>query len=694
MSRQGQNKLTLVLPCNGAVKFWKVWALAEKEINFRQDHLEAQRCTMSFAALELETFLCKADPGLTITISEQVPGSGRFIELRILPAEKDDGFKLIPQGAGIVVAGHGRKGLLNGAYELLHRRGWRWLEPGPYGEVAPRSKTFNWPDLEVEVIPSFHYRGMDAFRESQDSIYMLLWMARNRLNFWFRKKATAELSDKLGMFSRQGGHLLQRMLSPERCLSNGKKLWDAHPEWYGFSEDGKQRPEKPGKIQLCLSQPSLLVFIGSELLHLLKTDMDGVDIVDVWGFDSWAETCSCEKCVALGNGSDQNLFMLSVVRDYLDQSYSEGKLDRRVLINMAAYESTVTLDAPSRPVPKNLRQAGDMVIYYPIKRCYRHHLQDNSCAINTRYRETLQGWGKCVSGMSLWEGEYYNVSKFVDLPLLFTRLLPSDMRFYYASGARGATYMHFPFVNWAMRALTQIQHAQYAWDINADDQAMLDDYFSHKYEQYADEMQQVYRLIEHGSKDISSWQSYTPGCLVSKLGAWDGSLPSEELKPFHFQSDTEAIAACRYSMACWQEASDRIDLLLERERVRNVSLIPADPYHKPADQRERNAILYYDVLEHRLGENRRLLGYGIDTMKLFLAMLEYYHALYVHDLLMAEKKWREVEHVAATMATYYAPISYELPGSGLVSVDALSRIQLHKCITRCRGVRLHDKLFS
>lgn len=677
------NNLTLVLPYADAARRWRVWALSEQGINFRRDYFRAQRCTMAFAALELRTYLSKSDPDLNIAVAGKAPRSGRFIEMRVAPGLDDDGFSMVPQGDGMIVDGHGRKGLLNGVYELLHRRGWRWLEPGPYGESAPPPGRDYWPRSAFTVIPSFQYRGMDAFCESQDSNHMLLWMARNRLNFYFRKCVSGKLADKLGMFSRKGGHILQRMLAPERCLPDGKTIWDAHPEWYGVDERGERSKKR---IQLCVSQRPLLEFIGKELLRLLAKELENVDIIDMWGFDSWGKQCACKGCAALGNGADRNLFMLSFLRRCLDRARARGRLNRRVWLNIAAYEGTATLEAPSRPVPENLSRAGDMVIYYPIRRCYRHNLQDRQCGVNDRYRVELAAWGKRASGMVVWAGEYYNVSNFSNLPLLFTSLLPADMRFYYACGARGATYMHLPYVNWAMRALTQLQHARHAWNIDACSQDVVDDYLSRKYELYAAEMRQVYRLIEKGSGNISSWVSCT-GCLSSRLKGWDGRTPDREIQPLHFDSDAVAIKACRRDCAYWREALRRIEKLLARERARNVDNIPPDPYYKPVNPQEADALRYYDALEYRLSEDCRLMVYGVDTLSLLLKMYEYYRALYLLDVPAADRKWREVERVSAKMAAYWAPITYEHPGVGLVTMDALSRTMLRKCVTRCRGAR-------
>ena len=42
----------------------------------------------------------------------------------------------------------------------------------------------------------------------------------------------------LGMTFRVGGHMFRPLLLPDKPLSNGKTIWEAHPEWYGLPESG------------------------------------------------------------------------------------------------------------------------------------------------------------------------------------------------------------------------------------------------------------------------------------------------------------------------------------------------------------------------------------------------------------------------------------------------------------------------
>lgn len=680
------SSIRIVLPYNGAERLWNVWAESEQNIDFRRNRFAAERCTACFAAFELKTFINKMDHKLIVNISENRPINGNFIELQIESNDSSGGFKLTPSGAGVIVTGHDRSGLLNGAYELLRMQGWRWIEPGDKGEFNPKCSTLKWPEKEIEITPSFKYRGIDAYRESQDSVEYMLWMSRNRMNVCFRKAVTGKLADKLGMYSRTGGHLLQKIACPDRYLETGKTIWEEHPEWYGLPVDGVRSKKLVTRTQLCVSQSGLLRFIGEELLKMLNSSLSNIDIVDIWGFDTWGAICTCPSCQKLGNGADHNLLLLSALRKTLDKARKDGRLDRNVLMDISSYEGTVSLEAPTKPLPKNIQNSGDICIFYPIKRCYQHNIEDDTCEINRKYSNAWRQWNKNAKGMSIWSGEYYNVSKYEDLPLVFSKKIPNDMRFYHATGGNGTTYMHAIFINWAMRSLTQMQHSQYSWDINTNDDDFLKDYFQSRYGKYAFKMQKAYALIEKAGSDISAWRNWAVGAL-DILRAWDGCIPSKSLKFGHFQNIYEAIKAAERSVKYYRRAIDIVDKCLEQEQAQNWKTLPL-PNYVPVNPQELACFTSFDYMEQLLGESLRLLKYGTDTMSLLVCILNYHNALFNKNWLEADKYWEDVEIIAKEMNIYFQPISFEKPSVGLISQDALTRSQYRPVIARCRGARI------
>ncbi|MFQ9798745.1 MAG: hypothetical protein ACLR23_07125 [Clostridia bacterium] len=132
--------------------------------------------------------------------------------------------------------------------------------------------------------------------------------------------------------------------------------------------------------------------------------------------------CSCDVCQTIGNNTDRAVYFLSQLRQRLDRAMKDERLDHPVQLVMCSYEGTYTLAAPQKPAPANLLAAGDSVVYYPINRCYEHCVEDSHCATNRRYATTISDWEEAPCQLPRVIGEYYNVSKYEDLP--FSLLIP------------------------------------------------------------------------------------------------------------------------------------------------------------------------------------------------------------------------------------------------------------------------------
>lgn len=285
-------------------------------------------------------------------------------------------------------------------------------------------------------------------------------------------------------------------------------------------------------------------------------------------------------------------------------------------------------------------------------------------------------------------GEYYNVSKWQDLPVLFTTRMQQDIPDYVRAGAAGLTYMHIPLVNWGLRTITQLLHAQLAWDISADGGLLLQEYFTHRYGPYAEAMQQVYAHVEQAWLYIAQWRAWGPSSILSQLLAWDGAPPPEPL-PLneHFASAAAAISSGRRSLQLMQAAAAILGDVRAKERIR-AAQTAIKPARQGVNPQEERILTPESSYESRLNEAKRSLVYGFDTMMLMTELLAYHDALFRHDDEAAEVAWNRVEHAAGALASYYVPIGYEWPGPGLESHDGLTRSQLGHVLRLCRKYRL------
>ena len=675
--------LAIIADYPGAERFWRNWAVGEADIDFRHDLEAARRCTTCYAASELHHFLSKAMPGLRISVGEKKPADCPYVDLRIEGNDSAGAFELKPEKGGLRVTGFGRNGLLNGCYELLRIQGWRWLEPGIFGESAPEKPTLDFLKAKKKCTPSFRHRMVDQYRDSDASVELLKWFSRNGINVVARKPATGRFADKLGMLSRTGGHLLDKIMAVDALMEDGRTVWEAHPEWYGLPPDGKRVKDRALRTQLCLSNAEMVRWLSARICKMLQTSMKEIDILDLWGLDGGGKTCSCPNCADRGNGADQNLRLLSDV-----QAYLQKHLDRPVILDTVSYDQSDTMVAPTLPIPRNLAQTGCFVIFYPIHRCYRHHLADRKCTLNRRYDDTVTGWHENAPGLPLWAGEYYNVSRYEDLPLVFGKMIPDEMRYYHKNGCTGATYMHNLSPNWGIRALTQLLHARYAWDIDTDYDAFTDEYFRRKYGPYASVMKKIYARWELVGKDVSLWRNWRES-LLTRLCDLEGEPTKEEIATVHYPTEEATLAALKEVVRNADLALAALRRVLEREKKRNWRDLPAlrdlPPLVVPTDL---EYIRYYNKLEYRLGEDLRGLTYGAEVFRLEYRLLKYHNALRCGR--PGDREWADVEDSVTCLNAMYVPVTYDKPASGFTVQDGLTRSQLRMCITRCRGWRLRQ----
>jgi hypothetical protein len=528
-------------------------------------------------------------------------------------------------------------------------------------------------------------RGFDFEGLLKDSTKLWQWMARNHMNLSAYRPYTAAFQKKLGMSFKMGGHIFERILNPDQIVTGNQIMWDVHRDWYGKKDDNlAMDKENALKTQFCMSNQELLVYLSEAVLHYLNHDWYQADRVDLWTFDTWGNTCQCSKCKALGNSTDQTLYFLSFVRDYIDKARADGRLDHDVRLITCAYEGTETLQPPSKKIPRNLQNGKDYIVFYPIKRCYKHTLNDSSCCDNLKYARALEGW----SGMPMMVGEYYNVSKFEDLPYLFSKVMFEDFKYYKSRNIKGMTYMHLPMAEWGVRNLTQSLYAQLCRNVDTEGEAFLTQYFGDRYGEQAIEVRKAYILVEEASAYAASWRAWGAKSVLTGLLHWDGHVP---MKPLYQDEHLggEAISIGEDAVNLLNQALNimkecRLMRIKEIAKMSNMPLIQAMNPFEQAKNKKDIKIGHYD-------EDVRLLMYGRDVMLLTILFLKYYDGLLngrdVEDI------WKKIDELATDLSYRYMPFTYinSEDNIELLCKDMLERSQLRSTYYNCIEARWHKQ---
>ena len=663
-------KIRVILPYYNASQQYKMWATEEEKIDFLNDIKSAVRCTLSYAALELVTYLGK------LGFDAEVCDKGDFSITLLCDEKEGDEFEISQSEDGITIKGYGRAGVLYGVYEFLETQGIHWY--AIHEEYVPNDlKELKMPEFKKYVYGMPIGRGFEFEGPLKEGRPLLVWMARNRFNISGVRPHTIPLQRKLCMKLKAGGHIFEAILAPDNLTPDGRTFLEAHKNWYG-KRDGEITAENAQSVQFCVNEPDLLDYLADKLIERLKSEWKEADIIDVWTFDTWGGSCGCEACRKTGNGMDRIYVLLSHLRKRVDEAFKNGELDKNYNLVTDMYEGTDTIEPPLNPVPDNMLE-NDYIAIAPILRCYKHYRDDEECEYNNFYKKQIEG----VKGYKLAVCEYYNVSKFEDMPLVFTQSMINDIRYYHRAGVKGFTYMHLPMGEWGVRCLTQYMLANLLRNPDCDAEKLVDEYFKNLYGKYADDAKCAYELCEKATEYSSSWRSWSADSLLSTLIGWNGYTVKEPLfRDSHLGDDAaeKGIKAADY----FKQAAD-IMRKIRTDVQMSLKLDVPDVIARGVNPSQHQKFKTVIPILNRLSEDIRGLVYGDDCFRILALFTKYYECL--HNGKDETDVWNEIYALANKMSEYTFSVLYAHPLPELFVCDALSRSGVKELFSRVLSAR-------
>ncbi|MBE6688580.1 MAG: DUF4838 domain-containing protein [Ruminococcaceae bacterium] len=655
-------RINIIIHYENGDKFYKLWAHDERNVDFENDAFCAARCTVCFAAEELCNHLGQMGYEVNVTNKK---GNGINIILSENGMSGEE-FDITRDGNDICLVGNGRIGTLYAAYELLEAQGIRWYSQDE--TYIPESTGFVFPECRHYKYDMPNGRGFHFEQLSKESVKFIMWMAHNRLNTHLCHANSKKLQQKLGFVFQNGGHVFTDMLNPYNITADGRTYLEAHKDWYG-KRDGEITYKNAQHVQFCATNEGLLEELGKIFVDKLKNEWKDADACEMAGFDTWGASCNCEKCRALGNGADMTLYYASAVRDSINRAYESGELKRKVKLKVSAYEGTDSMQPPRNPVPQNLIDAGDFLIYSPILRCYAHDFDDESCGRNAGYKRALEGWLK--TGIDVEVNEYYNVSKHEDLPLLFTKRLKNDLKYYIRSGVKANIYMHVPMAEWGVRTLTQYLYAAITRNVDCNVDAQVDKYFSDLFGDNAAEAKKCYEMVESASETVYSWRGWG-NTILTRLIGWDGKKPDGNVgKGTHLDGIEEQDG--KRALGLLEKALDGLGRIKKKE-LSKLSTDMFDGIANAVNPIELRKLMAGPQVISKLDEDIRGLIYGRDVYEFMLLCVEYYNAL--RDDKNTDALFERMAVLADKLSGYTVGAIPEAYEPGVVLPDAFKRSQL------------------
>ena len=582
-------------------------ARAEAHVDWWDDgQVSAQTaCTLAFAATELASFLPDAEiyaaednasfhadtvillGGASINTCtaalEQTVGHS----LSAVPAKDAEAFRicgLIHDGIRyVVLSGSDRTGTLYAAYAYLERLGYRFIEPGMVS--VDQTAILSDDVFDITEAPQYTSRGtMSSFIDPSEEF--LLWMARNRFNSGFFRKAhhNFHLRKKLGIRSVVGGHQMYYLFADTTqeypykhaiyggdgkpddpyavsplchapSSENGVLTYgDAHPEWYAlvngerrmrrFREQFLRAGNAPGDNMCTSNEDAMTELVRLIIDALIDGEWKHADDVHIWPLDNgiW---CECDACKEQGNYTARILMIAYRVDKAIKKAYADGRIKRKITLIIPAYHET--LPVPDKPLPADFDYTTIQTVFYPIERCYLHNLDDPICTeTNKLLLDRLLPWSSNPHYQGeLVIGEYYNVSSFAAMPFVLTSRILHEIPMYYRIGVRHFHYMHITARDWGFIAINNYLYGKLIWNPDADGEAIVASYFASRYGTAAAQMRTLYERMEKVTANCKFYKHYqfVDGKIRSLFAELRKELPltAESLFPAkHMKLDTRA----------------------------------------------------------------------------------------------------------------------------------------------------------
>ena len=386
-------------------------------------------------------------------------------------------------------------------YELLERLGCRWYFPGEFGQILPRQETITVPDLDVEQRPSFVARNIWMSGWADDTGDHPDWLVRN--------KGTLARP-----FAFAGDGSIGRLAPPEIYE-------EAHPEIYAMGPDGQRRSRGPkGELHLtmlCVTNP-LTVEIA---VRTIKEYFRGHPEANSYGFSApdWSPRCHCDVCVAGDHGftidsglqesiSDAYFNFVNNVAHGVNAEFP----DRYIVI--LAYDNRV------RP-PEGLDRPWNRNIVVQLARLGVSALRPIPAGgdiFARRHERTIRAWARIAPKMVIYD--YDPHSTLNRMPFWNVHSIRANLPFYHENSVVGfTTEGHNTFLR---TGLNYYVRARLMWDVNADVDALVDDFHERFFGPAEAPMRAFFDQVEGllaASPEHVIW--------TSKLGDWTRIYPPE-----------------------------------------------------------------------------------------------------------------------------------------------------------------------
>ena len=481
---------------------------------------EKATITEKFAAEELQKYLGKiTGDSFEIKDSKQftkfsfLVGNGLVDDLGL----QHDEYVIRSSANQLIVSGGGDRGILYAVYDLLEKLGCRWYFPDPADEIVPKLSiedviekvngldVIERPDFSVRMYQLQTYDIGNAGEPLADGVtkeslfHMIDWLTKNRINIfqygidhgisgynmWSRYRAIFPEMQKRGMVIGTGGHNMFLFISGAEMKQ--------HTDWQCM-KDGKRTTSG----QFCTRNDEAVREYITKCVSFLKANPE-IEYFTPWPNDmgGW---CECELCKDTPSA---------------DRFMQFGKRIYDVLKNEVpgvefahfAYGSHVKPPVNERPYD------GMTISLCTWGRDFSKLFYDE--ATSKEFREDFAAWKEIVTEYNCKFILHEKYARHLGLgfhPMYLKNMKP-ELKWFEGNGLDG-----FELPVGAMgrrtKAFNFYMLAKLMWDIDSDEESIMRDYFKKVYGQYAEQMREIYQLVEDAQPDLHYFQNINKKFLI------------------------------------------------------------------------------------------------------------------------------------------------------------------------------------
>ncbi len=383
---------------------------------------------------------------------------------------KADGYAIAVRDETLFLLGGKARGIINAVYALLEDDlGCRWYARGT--STVPHQPTLSFNPVPRTYVPILADRRDPYYSEAQDAE----WSLQNRT-----------LGTTLDIPRKGGGYpkaVPRHVHSFNEFIDRSE--FKTHPDYFSVI-DGKRRP-----IQLCLTNPEVLMIVTNKVIALLKADPDA-QIVDISPNDG-GDACACKHCKPINDAEGTEMGTLlqfaNAVADAVKKDFPD------VHVTTLAYENT-------KFPPKTIRPRDNVQIVlctddsaweYLLLFAWEtewHHSNDHHT-----FESALKAWSQIGAKLIIWDYviDFHNWI----IPLPNMPVVAPNMRYYVKHGATGIFLQsqHNSTYGVDRSLMRSWVWAKQLWDLSRDTRELIRDFNYGFYGKAAEPMQQYDDLL-------------------------------------------------------------------------------------------------------------------------------------------------------------------------------------------------------